>query len=238
MVKSFVNIIFSIASTIISMLPRLIAVGLQLIMALHQGILNNIGPISQTIMSTIGQIIQLIAASLPQILQAATGIALAMSQALLDNMPVIIQAIVDIVVAMIGEIGRSAGMFIDMGIKIIFALINGIISAIPAIIDAIIDAFPQILEAIIGSLPLIVDGVIQALIKLFMLGLDFERLGKIGLAIIEGIGLGIKKGIDNLFATAATGFDKFISDVKKFFGIASPSKLLPDSVDTWWKVSA
>ena len=93
-------------------------------------------------------------------------------------------------------------MIIEMGIKIIIALAEGLVKAIPKIIEAI----PQIISAIFNA---------------------FKKIdwGSIGKSIIDGLVKGLKAAKDlvvNTLKSIATGA---IDAFKKFFGIKSPSRV-------------
>ena len=142
---------------------------------------------------------------------------------------------------------------IETGIKIIFALINGLIKAIPsldmaipkiviAIVDALIKALPQIIVSgvqIVGSL---IQGLFSMYGSLGQAAWDlgmrilqalWEFPGKvldIGVNIVRGLWDGITSSFDWIKNKISQWVGDVFNFIKQLFGIASPSKLFRDEI--------
>ena len=125
-----------------------------------------------------------------------------MTQGIVNNIDKIIDCILSVILSLIDFIASNLPLLIDMGIKLIIALAQGLVKAIPKIIE---------------SIPLIVTAIFDAFKKI-----DWGSIGK---SIIDGLVAGLKAAKDlvvNTLKSIATGA---IDAFKKFFGIKSPSRV-------------
>jgi phage-related protein len=128
-----------------------------------------------------------------------------------DLIPAAIQLVITLIMGILDNIGKIQ----DVAIDLVVAVIEGIITALPELIKAA----PQIVLAII-------KGMVTALPKLFT-DINWLSLGK---GFIDGIISGVKQAIPNLINSVTSAAKDAWQAVKNFFGIASPSKLMSDSV--------
>lgn len=109
---------------LISMIPKMIDAGIQLLSALGQGLLQN----------------------MPVILDAAVQIVSSLSNFIVSAMPELITAALEIIIALVGYIVSDLPKLMDAAIEIIFALADGIIDAIPDLIPALVEIILTIVE--------------------------------------------------------------------------------------------
>lgn len=179
-------------------------------------------------------------------------IIMALVQGLVSALPTLIAYVPQIITNIADIINDNAPKLLKMGWDILVTLVQGIISAIPDLIanlGNIIDMILAIWQAVnwldLGSkvITLIADGIkaigasIPTTLESFLKkavqlvkGIDWAGVGK---NIILGIVNGLKA-----FAGLITDFllsimRGAVDAVKKFFGIASPSKLMRDEVGQW-----
>jgi len=149
------------------------------------------------------------------LVDAAFEIIYALADFLIAYLPDLIPAAIQLVITLVMGILDNIGKMQDVAIDLVVAVIEGIITALPELIKAA----PQIVLAII-------KGMVTALPKLFT---DIDWLG-LGKGFIDGIISGVKQAIPNLINSVTSAAKDAWQAVKDFFGIASPSKLMRDSV--------
>lgn len=160
-------------------------------------------------------LVETIFATLPKLMDAAFEIIYALADFLIEYLPELIPAAIQLVITLIMGILDNIGKMQDVAIDLVVAVIEGIITALPELIKAA----PQIVLAII-------KGMVTALPKLFT-DINWLSLGK---GFINGIIDGVKQAIPNLINSVKQAAADAWQAVKNFFGIASPSKLMRDSV--------
>lgn len=217
---------------IIEYLPEAINLGMDLLMALVEGLVSQL----PTLMETAVQIIVTITNSL--------------SQHLPELIPVAVEAIITLVETLIDNID----LLVDASIQLMTSLARGLIDALPILIDkaptlveslcnALIDNSPKMGEASTELVGQLVQGLIQnawqlnkACWKIVETILDsFINLYKqdylsIGRRIVEGIWEGMSDKTKWLINKIVGWFNNVVAAVKNFLGIASPSKLFANEV--------
>ena len=237
------SIIPLVLQTLIETAPSLLSAGIDLVMALVNGISSNISSIAACIMDIISVLLKKLAEALPQLLVAGVNIILGLVQGLIEGIPALIDALP----------------------TIITALVNGILGAIPQIIQAginlltaLVGALPEIIQAIINAIPLIIDGIINAIVQsiplIIQAGIDLlmaliEALPEIITAIVaaipqivSGITDALIGNIDKIIDAGVQLFVALIENLPKI--IIEIVKAVPDIIagivkafgDLAWKI--
>lgn len=237
------SIIPLVLQTLIEAAPSLLSAGIDLVMALVNGISSNISSIAACIMDIISVLLKKLAEALPQLLVAGVNIILGLVQGLIEGIPALIDALP----------------------TIITALVNGILGAIPQIIQAginlltaLVGALPEIIQAIINAIPLIIDGIINAIVQsiplIIQAGIDLlmaliEALPQIITAIVaaipqivSGITDALIGNIDKIIDAGVQLFVALIENLPKI--IIEIVKAVPDIIagivkafgDLAWKI--
>lgn len=179
------------------------------------GIIEALPQIVDVALSIVPLLVETIFATLPKLVDAAFEIIYALADFLIAYLPDLIPAAIQLVITLVMGILDNIGKMQDVAIDLIVAVIEGIITALPELIKAA----PQIVLAII-------KGMVGAIPKLFT-DINWLSLGK---GFIDGIISGVKQAIPNLINSVTSAAKDAWQAVKNFFGIASPSKLMRDSV--------
>lgn len=216
-------------------------------------IVNMIKEMLPEILSAIGDIFEkinnAIIDALPEILDVILQVVLRVAKELGKQLPKLLPKITEGILRMVEVIIDNIDLFIDAAIEIVLGLAEGLIQAIPKLvekipviieklIDAIMKNIPKIIEAGIKLLGALAEGLLQALPSLV------AKLPEIIKAIVDGIERGIPdmeeagknlmKGLwDGMYRTRTSFKVKLqnwafgvIEDIKGFFGIHSPSKVM------------
>lgn len=179
------------------------------------GIIEALPQIVDVALSIVPLLIDTIFATLPKLVDAAFEIIYALADFLIAYLPDLIPAAIQLVITLVMGILDNIGKMQDVAIDLIVAVIEGIITALPELIKAAPQIVLAIIKGMVGSIP-----------KLFT---DIDWLG-LGKGFIDGIISGVKQAIPNLINSVTSAATDAWQAVKNFFGIASPSKLMRDSV--------
>lgn len=175
------SIVPLVLQTLIETAPSLISAGMDLVIALIDGISSNVSSIAECIMDIISVILEKLAESIPELLVAGVNIVLGLVQGLIEGIPAIIAALPTIITELVNGLLGAIPQIIQAGITLLTALVG----ALPEIIQAIVNAIPQIIDgiinAIVQSIPLIIQAGIDLLLALI------AALPEIITAIVDAI---------------------------------------------------
>lgn len=199
------NLVQSIWNTITS--TDWVGVGTEIMSSFDTGIFDQIPVIIETIGSLLSQLVAQIMQNLPQFLQKGGEIILQMVSGITSRLPSILGAIGSLLGQLVRTIISNLPQFLSQGLAIVGRIAAGLIQAIPQVLSGI------------GSL------ISQAASK--FRGFNWVSLGtNIISGIVSGI-WGMASAIGNALMNIARSAWQ---SIKSFFGIASPSKLMRDTI--------
>lgn len=235
---------------LLDQLPKLLEVGSSIVTSLLQGVAKQAPTLIAQSVPVIVNFAAGLLKMLPLLLDAGIKILIALVQGIAASLPVLIPAAVDAILGLVSAIIDNLPMLIDAGIQLLVGLAVGLIEALPKLIEqipklitgiitALVGAIPQLIMAgvqlfvaLISNLPAIISGIIMAvpqimdaLVKAFMDPKFWQQMGEAGLQLIKGLWEGIKNAGAWLWNKISGFFGGVVDNIKKFFGIKSPSTL-------------
>lgn len=247
------KLIPQIVNTLVAAVPQVLQAAITLLLALVQALPTIIDALVTALPTVIQTIVDTVVNGLPQLIEAA----ITLLMALVDAIPTIIESLVaalpTIINAIVDGLLSSLPVILQAGIDLLMALVD----AIPTIITALIGALPEIVSTIISTLLSRLPDLIQGAIQLFMgivqaipeicvelvknlpdiistivssLSDGFTDIFNVGVDIIHGIWAGISSAAGWLWNQISGWASGLINDIKAFFGISSPSKVMADIV--------
>ena len=242
-----------IVQAILTLLPQLIDAGMQMLTSLIQGLTQALPQLITMLPTIVRQIVDVILQNLPLILQAGMELLMGLTQGLIQALPELIQMLPGIVMQITDTLLNNLPLLITAGIQILIALIEGITQAIPQLIAMLPTIVSRIVNTLSAHLPEIISTGLQMMIKLGagiisgighvvsgarnvvhnIVGALKEAPGQvvsIGKNIVKGVWEGISNSIDWLRNKISGWVSGIMKDIKGFFGIHSPSRLMRDEV--------
>lgn len=256
-VNSFIQILPTILNQIIEYLPQFLVMGTNILMTLVNGFQTNMPQIISVVLQIVNAIVTTLITNLPQILKMGIEILVQLIKGIAQAIPDLIPQIVDVVIAIVNTLVDNLPMIIMAGVDLLLALALGLIDAIPQllkklpeIITKIVEALtkPEMLAKIIkGALQLIIalaGGLIKAIptliaavptlitnlltsLKETITTTNWAELGK---NVLNGILNGLINFGTVVKDTVKKVGKKITSEIKSFFGIKSPSRLMEKEV--------
>ena len=208
-VNGAMTIVMTLLNTTLDMLPQILEMGITILLSLIQGIVQAIPDLIPAIIECINTMLSTLIKFLPDIIIAGFDLLMALVFGIIDNINEFIDAVLYLIGELIATLMRPDMLtkIIMAGIQLVMALIVGLIKAIPDIVMAI----PKIIASIVNTFR----------------KMDWAKIGK---DILKGIINGFLD-IGNLIWNAVKKVgNSMLGSIKKFFGIASPSKLMRDQV--------
>ena len=203
------QILSSIAQGIVTALPTMLTTAGQIISQLTSGILSAIPNMVAQLPAIISEFLNYISSEFPNILAEGTEMLNNFVSGVIGAIPDFVAQLPQVISAFVNFITSNLPQIVESGIDILLNLIEGIISSIPQLVAAL----PQIINAIVQGIQNLMSNVVS-----------------IGRNIVEGIWQGITGAASWLVSKITGWFNGVVGSVKRFLGIASPSKLFADEI--------
>lgn len=224
-----------------ALLPSVINVGIELVVAVATAIVEQLPALVQAVTDVLIECV-------PQLIKGAVTLLMAIVDAVDKILPPLIEAIPDIVMCIVEALLDAIPQLIDGALTLLLAivdaiplLIDALVPEIPRIITAIVlallDATPQIIQAAFTLLSAINKAIPQACAALLKslpqiwttLGGYLKQLPSKVIAIGKELVAGLWQGMQNRIDWLKDKITDWVGDVtgflKKLFGINSPSKV-------------
>ena len=219
----------SLLNGLLQALPLLVQGAITLITGLVQGLVQNLPLIIRAAIQLMQGLMDGLVQALPLLIDAALQIIAALVQGITDNLALIIQAALQLVMSLVAGLIENLPALIEATLQLMFGIVDALMQNLPALIDAgirltfaiakgLVDAFPEL----VGQLPELIGRIVDAFMGMDWLGLGADIIG----GIVQGIGNMAGAFIDAIIGLAQDAWDSIIG----FFGIASPSRLMRDTV--------
>lgn len=230
-------------------LPILFQKGMEFIETLKTGFVTNIPALIGQALPMILQFVQSIRANFGQLVDAGIDLILNLVDGLVAGLPDLITYVPEIVTNICGVINDNMPKVLGMGVEIIAKLIMGLANNLPNllanmgnimmaawnVVTAInwVSLGSQVLKAVINGIKSLASSLPSAMKSIAQSGWNAIKginWSSVGSAIINGIVSGIQ-AFGGAVRNALMGMaENAWNSVKSFFGIASPSKLMRDTI--------
>lgn len=242
-----------IVQALLTLLPQLIDAGMQMLTSLIQGITEALPTLIAMLPTIIQQAASVVLANLPLIIQAGVQLLLALVNGIVEALPQLIQMLPGIVMQITDVLLNNLPLIITAGIQILIALIQGITQAIPQLVAMLPQIVVKIVRTLSAHLPEILSTGLQMMVQLaagIVRGIGNAVSGArnvvsaivgalrqapgmvldVGANIVRGVWEGISNSIGWLRDKVSGWVHGIMQDIKGFFGIHSPSRLMRDEV--------
>ena len=209
LISSIPQIISQIGSALMALAPQVMEMGGQILTQLANGIITYVPQMVAQLPTIISEFVNFISGQLPTILEQGTQLLNEFVNGIIGAIPTLVSNLPQVITSFVDFIASNLPTIIQSGIDILTNLIEGIIGAIPQLIAAL----PQIIAAIVSGIGSLLGSILD-----------------VGKNIVEGLWNGIKNAGSWLVDKITGWFNGVVDGVKRFLGIASPSKLFEDEI--------
>lgn len=251
--EAFGEAIGSFVSNAVERLPEFLNLGIQVMSSLASGIIQAIPTVVAALPQLIAQMGQALMTLAPQILQMGGQILTQLANGIITYVPQMVAQLPTIITEFVNFISGQLPTILEQGTQLLNEFVNGIIGAIPTLVSNLpqvitafvnfvvsnlptivqsgIDILTNLIEGIIGAIPQLVAAlprIIEAIVS--GIGSLMGSILDVGLNIVEGIWQGITNAGSWLVGKITGWFNGIVGSVKRFLGIASPSKLFENEI--------
>lgn len=249
------GVIFAdIAAKIAEQAPTLIEAAKNLIISFVTALSENDEQIANAAVSIIETLVNGIISAAPNLLTASMNIIVSLCQGLTQSLPGLIPIMVEAVLTMADTLLDNVDTMIDAGVDLLLALADGIIKALPDLIDkvpviieklitALLKAVPKMYKAagqlfggLISGAIAVAPRLVTMVVKLVHIIRDAfktwltQTMPSVGINLVKGLIKGITDNWHWVTAKIKEWCKGILDNVKAFFGIHSPSKVMRDEI--------
>lgn len=192
-------------------LPTLIQSGADTLVAWCQGLGQALPTLFAQAVVMISGLVQTIGEHLPEIIAKGFELVTSLVTGILQALPSIAQAVLSLIISFGGYIIQNLPMIIQAGINMVGGLVSGLVNSIPALLTGL----AQLLSAIIDGIAQAIPGIVS-------------KAWEMGGQLIQGLKNGISEAWSGFTTWLSSKWDELLTNVKSFFGIASPSTVFND----------
>ena len=197
---SVAGVIELILATLIGGIPKLIAMGTQLIEKLAEGMGMTVPELIELPFKIITDLVTGFIKQLPRIIEIAGQIIQGFLNGLLQALPVLLEGLTGLITMIVGMfstlITEYLPVLLEAGMTMLQAIIDGIITNLPLIIETILTLITTFIDVIVENLPMIIDAGLQ-LLQAVITGI-MDNLPILVEAIIQLVTSILQAIIDNL----------------------------------------
>lgn len=195
------NIIETFFNTLKDIFPKLVPLGVQIIMILLEAMIAKYEFIFTAGVELITKLIQGVAEKLPDLIPKAVEAIQNIVDGLIQNLPLVIEAAVKIVEALLNGLVDALPAIIEGARAIIENLVNAIVQLLPLIISVGLPLLLELIKGIAQSLPVIIPQLVDVIMQIIKIFLDnINLIIEVGLSIVLALIDGLIQSIPVLIA--------------------------------------
>lgn len=200
-------------NSLLDNLPKLVDIGIQIIVSLIQGITKQAPTLIPKIIDTLLLVVETLLDNLDLVVSAGIDLILALALGIIDALPRLLEKIPEIITKLSIALTKPEVMvkLINAGIQLIVGLAKGLIQATPQLI-------------------LMIPKIIYEVNKEFIKTIKNTDWKKLGIDILKGILNGLINFGSFVTNTINKLKDKIVGKIKSVFRIHSPSALMRDVI--------
>lgn len=155
-----------IIKLVLETVPKLVDVGVQLLSALGQGLLDNMDLIIDAATQILLQITNALVTGIPALLDGAFQIILGIANGIIEALPELIPAIIEMVNQIVNTIGENLPLLLNAAIEIIMAIANGLITMLPTLIPSVVSIIMNIVNILIANVSQLINAAVEIIMAI------------------------------------------------------------------------
>ncbi len=209
----------------------LFTVGLDILAAIGEGIIENKDKIQSIASSTIESMVTSLRENAPDIIDGGIALLEALAGAIVENLPLILETGAEIVTKLAESISEALPELIPAAVEAILKFVEGLTSPDSSsnLIGGALKVIEGLIEGLVKAVPLLIEYAPEIVVNLVtgIIG-AIPKLLEVGAMLIKGLIEGLIKGIVAIPEAIAKVVKAIIDGFKELFGIHSPSTVFSD----------
>lgn len=236
------DLIPQVVSTIIALLPEIINAGIQLILALIQGISESIPQLIDMLPEIIQTVVTILTDNLPLIIDAGIQLLTALIEGLNVAIPQLIDMLPEIVQTIVQTLLDNLPTLIEGAVQLFLGLVTGLIQMLPDLISQLGEVVTIVIDNLAGPLTDIFNGLWEDITGIFSVAAQWfdENVIQPVLEFFTGLWNGVKEaastaweGIKETWRAVTGWFDSTIIQPVKTAFTGAWESLKKGASDAW-----
>lgn len=221
MIQGGLSLIMALAQGLSENLPKIIEAAPKIITGLIQGIVQSLPMLIDGAIQILSGLVQFIIENLPLIIAAAYEIIFSLASGLIEALPSLLLAGVQLVTSLVASLNAALPKFLANGMEITKAIVNGILSLLSSIAKAALDLVNKFIQTVIAQKEQLFDNG-KKIIEMVKDGIKekIDDAKQWGQDLIENFINGIKEKWEALKSTVSD----VAASIKAFLGFSEPEK--------------
>ena len=210
---------------VIEVIPKFMDAGLQLLLALVQGIIDNLPALMEAAVQVVVTLVSGIGEALPDLIPAMVQAVITMVEGLIQNMPMLIEAAVQLITGLAQGLVQALPLLLEQAPVLIGELVAQLIANMPLLIECALQLIMALAQGLILYIPNLIAAIpqiIMAIVDTFK-NYDWKTMAK---HVIDGLKQGLSAGVKNVVDSVKNLATKMLDKFKSIFGIHSPSTVM------------
>lgn len=183
-------------------LPRIIQVGMDIVMAIVSSIVENLPTIVECASSIVMTLLQGLIEALPAITEGALQLVLTLVQGIIDNLPAIIEAAIQMIVTLALGIAEALPELIPSIVEAILLIVQVLLDNMDKILEAAFAIIKGLAEGLLNALPELINALPQIITSIVnFITNNLPAIISMGIQLTVQLAAGLIKAIPQLVAS-------------------------------------
>ena len=215
-----------IVETFSTLIVALAEIAPDIIKSLADGILTALPNVFPVIVEVVTDVLQMFIENLPMIIEVGIQLIGQLITGIAEALPELIPAAIDAILTIVDGLINNIDLLIDCSVKLITGLAEGLIKALPILIEKAPIIIEKLVIGIIGAIPKLLIAAAQIITNFAQALNDIApRLQEVGHNLVEGLKNGIINAWNGMVEKVKDMASNLVQSVKNVFSINSPSKV-------------
>lgn len=195
------NTVGGLADMIMEHLPKIIQVGMDIVMAIGNAIIENLPTIVDCASSIMLTLLEGLIEALPSLTEGALQLVLTLVQGIIDNLPAIVEAAVQMIVTLATGIAEALPELIPSIVEAIILICQTLLDNMDKILEAAFAIIEGLAEGLLNALPELIEALPQIITTIInFITANLPKIIEMGIKLIVQLAVGLVKAIPQLIA--------------------------------------
>jgi len=201
-------------------LPRIIQVGMDIVMAIVSSIVENLPTIVECASSIVMTLLQGLIEALPAITEGALQLVLTLVQGIIDNLPAIIEAAIQMIVTLALGIAEALPELIPSIVEAILLIVQVLLDNMDKILEAAFAIIKGLAEGLLNALPELIAALPQIITSIInFITNNLPAIISMGIQLTVQLAAGLIKAIPQLVASLPQIISALVLGLGKAVGV-------------------
>jgi len=195
------NTVGGLADMIMEHLPKIIQVGMDIVMAIGSAIVENLPALVDCASSIILTLVEGLVEALPAITESAVSLVMTLVQGIIDNLPTIVEAAINMIVTLAMGIADALPELIPSIVEAIILICQTLLDNMDKILEAAFAIIEGLAEGLLNALPELIEALPQIITTIInFITANLPKIIEMGIKLIVQLAVGLVKAIPQLIA--------------------------------------